>query len=139
MNRKKVIGLAALLLIIAIIVGGYVAFDHIFPKAPPIRLPEQDNIVSVIVTFSDGKVETVLDEEDVATLLSLLTNAERTRKQCIDDLPTVRPFYQIEIKTSEREYRYFIYKEASGQIYIELPYEGAYAGDEKVLSFIQGL
>lgn len=43
----------------------------------------------------------------------------------MDDYPTFRPYYGVDVQTEEGQYRYFIYL-AGEQFYIEMPYEGIY-------------
>jgi hypothetical protein len=53
----------------------------------------------------------------------------------VNDVPSVRPYYKIEVLTDERMFNYYIYKE-NNNVYIELPYEGIYVIDSQIINII---
>lgn len=125
--KRKILGFTILLICILLFASGLYVFNDIFPKAANIRIPEIHNIISIsmaVNTDDSFKVEDANLEE----LLEEIRKAEPTRKQSLDDYPSTRPFYEVEVKASNREYRYLIYEEGA-QVYVEMPYEGIYTAD----------
>lgn len=132
--KKKVLGYVLLLLGILLVILGYCLFNSIFPKAKPIRTPELNDIrsVSVAINTEEGFL---INDVNMEGVLKEIRDAKPTRIQSLNDYPTCRPFYQLEIKTEERTFRYFIYEEGE-QIYVEVPYEGVYVADIKLFDFV---
>lgn len=50
----------------------------------------------------------------------------------VNDYPSVRPYYEVEIKTVEEVLRYVIYEE-SGTAYAEISYEGIYKIEKETM------
>lgn len=125
--KRKVWGYVLLFLGMLLVILGYCLFNRIFPKARPIRTPELNNIrsVSVAINTEEGFL---INDVNMEGLLEEIRDVKPTRMQSLNDYPTCRPFYQLEIKTEERTFRYFIYEEGE-EIYVEVPYEGVYAAD----------
>lgn len=124
--KKRIAIVCFVLVAVLAAAGGYSVFNSIFPQAEHINCPIPENIISV--TISDNNNEEVqISNELFGELVSGITNAEPTRKQSVNDCPTVNPHYEIEIKTEDRLYCYFIYEE--GSVYIEMPYEGVWRSD----------
>ena len=71
-------------------------------------------------------------------ILQNIRNAEPTRKMSVNDYPVVDPYYSIEIETLERSYQYFVYSENS-KVYIEIPYEGIYEANQRLLDLVADL
>lgn len=53
----------------------------------------------------------------------------------VNDFPSVRPYYKIEVLTDEKLFNYYIYKE-NNNVYIELPYEEIYIIDSQIVNVI---
>ncbi len=68
-------------------------------------------------------------------MISHLSYASATRKGSYNDYPSIQPYYQIVIVTSEKEYHYFIYQE-NNQTYLEIPYIGIYSCNSRLWSLI---
>ena len=117
-----------------IVVGGYIVFDNVFPKASPIKYPEIDNITSISIV-EDNDVSTKIDQSDFEVILENIKVSRPTRKMSINDYPSVRPYYEVAIDTTEKEYRYFVYIE-DGYVHIEIPYEGIYKSDQQFYDLI---
>lgn len=117
-----------------IVVGGYIVFDNVFPKASPIKYPEIDNITSISIV-EDDDVSTKIDQSDFEVILENIKVSRPTRKMSINDYPSVRPYYEVAIDTTEKEYRYFVYIE-DGYVHIEIPYEGIYKSDQQFYDLI---
>ena len=129
-----VIFLIVTLIFIVPIIGGYFILNDFFPKADPINCPAAENIQSVSLSGNDEHT-VLLNETDYEELLHNISNSLPTRNMPMNDYPAVRQYYTITIQTSVREYRYFVYEEDS-QVYIELPYEGIYRSENKMLDFV---
>lgn len=132
--KKKVLGYVLLLLAMLLVILGYCLFNSIFPKAKPIRTPELNDIrsVSVAINTEEGFLINDVNMED---LLEKIGDVRPTRMQSLNDYPTCRPFYQLEIKTVNHTFRYFIYEEGE-EIYVEIPYEGVYVADIPLLDLV---
>lgn len=118
-----------------IVVGGYIVFDNVFPKASPIKYPEIDNIISLSIV-DDNDISSTVDESQFEGILQEIQDVKPTRKMSVNDYPSARPYYQIVIETKEREYRYFIYIE-DGNVHIEIPYEGIYKSSQHFYDLIE--
>ena len=133
-TKKKtlIVGIIAVLLLV--LIGGYSFINNIFPKARPLNSPEIENILSVSLAANEEDTVTV-NRADFEELLRNINNAQPTRKMSVNDYPTVKPYYIIDIQTSEREYCYFIYEDGT-QVYIEIPYAGIYKSNSQMVDFI---
>ena len=135
MKKKSVARLSVIVIAIVLIAGGCYIFNDIFPKAKSIGFPAVESISSVYTSCNSTDVSTVLSKGSYANLIEYISSAKPTRKQSLNDRPTVFPYYMVGIKTSEREYRYFIYEEGT-QVYIEMPYEGIYTSDMQLFQYV---
>lgn len=45
----------------------------------------------------------------------------------VNDIPTARPYYKLQVATEEQEFDYFVYTE-NNRVYLEIPYVGIYTG-----------
>ena len=133
MKKSGVIIAAALIL--TIIIGGYLAFDSVFPKAAPIQTPTIDNIISISIIQNDN-TSVEMGKDNFNQVLEYLEQALPTRKMSVNDYPSVRPYYMTVINTNEREYRYFVYIE-DGYVHIEIPYEGIYKSEQQFYDLIE--
>ena len=132
MKKTWIIVIIALLGIA--VISGYTVLDNSFPKADPIKLPDTESITAVTLIKNDGSsvsIETAVFGE----ILKNFTNAQPTRKMSVNDYPTAKTYYTMEVVTAVRQYRYFLYSENS-QVYLELPYEGVYKSSQQFLDFI---
>lgn len=121
---------------IALIVGGYKVFNFIFPKARPIRFPTVDSISVVYTSCNSTDRSNEISEDDYTELIGYISNAKSTRKLTLNEEPRgYNPYYMVEILTSEAWYRFFVYKEGIWT-YIELPYEGVYRVDKKIMDLV---
>lgn len=132
--KKKAIIIALILVLCVGIIGAYTALDSIFPKADPVICPELNEIESVLIAQNKGEYVAVSAEE-IAELLQRISLSEPTRKMSVNDYPTAKTYYKLEI-SADRMYCYFIYQE-SGQVYVELPYEGVYKSDNIIIDYIE--
>jgi len=131
--KRKVFWMIALIILIGMVVVGWYVFNEIFPKAPPIRMPQIEEISSISVAVNhDNEFE--IENVDLEELFEHIGKAEPTREQSVNDYPSPA-FFRIEVQTSEMKYRYFVY-ERGEQVYIEMPYEGIYTADSWLFSFV---
>ena len=136
-KSRSVVLLSILALLLAgILIGGYIAIDHIFPVAGPIPVPPAEEITSIRICeewAGSGEVE----PEHYSWILDSLNSSKPTRKMSVNDYPTVKPYYSVTIDTPDRTYHYYLYTDNS-QVYIESPYNGIYITDRQLLDFILG-
>lgn len=132
--KKKLLIVMIVLLLCVTTVGGYTALNSIFPKAEPINTPSIEDIISVSLIRND-EINATVKTEELEDLLKNIINAEPTRKMSVNDYPTAKTYYILELHTSARTHRYFIYEENS-KVYIEIPYEGIYKADSPMLDLI---
>lgn len=116
------------------IIGGYAILDTLFPKADPITCPDAENVTAITLIQNAGSSAAV-ETEDFGEILKNITNAKPTRIMSVNDHPTAKTCYTIEVDTVAGQYRYFLYVEKS-QAYIELPYEGIYKTNQQFLAFV---
>ena len=132
MKKTWVIIIIALLGIA--VIGGYAILNNIFPKADPIKFPDTESITAITLIQKDGS-SVAVETADFGEILKNITNAQPTRTMSVNDYPTAKIYYTIEVDTAARQYRYFLYAENS-QVYIELPYEGIYKSNQQFLDFV---
>ena len=132
--KKKALIIGIVLFLCIGAVGTYAVLDRLFPMAQPVSCPTADEIMSVSVGINSGE-SIILNEELFFDLLEKISEAEPTRKMSVNDYPTAETYYKVEI-SADRMYCYFIYEE-SGQVYVELPYEGVYKSDNSIIDYIE--
>ena len=135
MKIKNIILTTILIICVGLLAGAVYLFNDIFPKAKPIRHTEPDKIVSVTLSYNTFDGTILMSEQYYEDLLLHISEAKPTRKQALDDYPTTRPYYGIEIQTDEMQYHYFVYEEGK-QVYIEMPYEGIYTSKIELLDLV---
>ena len=124
-----------IVLAIVLSAGGYLVYDSIFPKAGPLKLLKVSETDDVYIYDSNGN-EIELSDSEIEAMCIYINTAESTRIMSVNDYPSVRPYYVVEIESVDRYFRYMIYEE-NGKVYVELPYEGIYTIDEKVIDVFQ--
>ena len=132
MKKTWVIIIIALLGIA--VIGGYAILNNIFPKADPIKFPDTESITAITLIQKDGS-SVAVETADFGEILKNITNAQPTRTMSVNDYPTAKTYYTIEVDTAARQYRYFLYAENS-QVYVELSYEGIYKANQQFLDFV---
>ena len=131
--KKAWVNIIIALLGIAVI-GGYAVLNSIFPKADPIKCPDTESVTAIILIQKEGS-SVAVETADFGEILKNITNAQPTRTMSVNDYPTAKTYYTIEVDTAARQYRYFLYAENS-QVYIEIPYEGIYKANQQFLDFV---
>ena len=133
MNRK--ITIVVIVAIVVLGLGAYAVYDDIFPKAETIEQIEISMLESVKL-YDNENTEIVISEEELQKLIAVINGAVATRIMSVNDYPSIRPYYVVEIKSAERIFRYMFYEE-KGTTYVELPYEGVYEIDREVLEIFE--
>lgn len=134
--KKKVVIMIGI--IIVMILGGYLVFVKIFPRALSIQVPPIGSISSI--SFSTNEHENTkvkIPQDEFSEILVVISNAQPTRAMSVNDYPTVTPYYTIELSCGESTIRYFVYEER-GKAYLEIPYEGIYHINKEDLSVLSG-
>lgn len=131
-NRNVII---AVIIFIVVIISGYYVYNSMFPVAKPIEHPSISDITSIKIFSDDNNKESKIVGTDFAKLVTHISNSKPTRAWSVNDLPTVRPYYKIEILTEENIFNYYIFKD-NNKVYIERPYEGIYIIDSQVINII---
>ena len=131
---KKTLVIIIIALLGIAVIGGYAILNNIFPKADPIKCPDTESVTAITLIQNDGS-SVAIETADFGEILKNITNAQPTRTMSVNDCPTAKTYYAIEIDTAARQYRYFLYAEKS-QVYIELPYDGIYKSNQQFLDFI---
>jgi len=106
-----------------------------FPVAKSIQYPSIEDITSIKISTDDNNEGRKILGTDFAKLVTHISNAKPTRVRSVNDLPSVRPYYKIELLTEENMFNYYIYKD-NNKVYIERPYEGIYIIDSQVVNII---
>jgi hypothetical protein len=122
------------MIVIVVILSGYLVYNDMFPVAKPIQYPSIEDITSISISTDDNK-ENKIYGTDFTKIIIYISNSKPTRTMSVNDFPSVRPYYKIEVLTDERMFNYYIYKE-NNNVYIELPYEGIYIIDSQIVNII---
>ena len=136
MKKKTVIVTAIIIAVLLILIlGAYALFDNLFPKANPITQLEMGMIESVRLYDNENK-DMVIDAGELQTLINYINAAVPTRTMSVNDYPNVRPYYVVEVQTTERFIRHMIYAD-KGKAYVEIPYEGVYEIDKDAVGILK--
>ena len=130
--KKIIIPIIVIVILAGLILGGYFVIDSLFLKADPINVPSANSVVSMAVKMNENRNDGDLreiEDTDVDSILSKLSEAEPTRKMSVQDSPDAKTYYEIAVKTNERTHYFYVYFE-NGDCYVEIPYEGIYTVDK---------
>ena len=133
MKKKIVIIIVAVLAVL--LLGAYVLFNNIFPKAAPIKQLEINMIESVRL-YDNENEDIVIDDEELQQLVNYINASIPTRTISVNDYPVVRPYYVVEFQYAERFIRYMIYED-NGTAYVEMPYEGIYEIEKEAVEILE--
>ena len=139
---EKILSKICIVIVVILIIGGgifgYYMYDKMFPMAPDVVIPGNDDIYEIAISYGLGD-KIFLDDKDEEIILAFMRGCQPTRNWTVNDYPYVDEYYIITVYTSEDGYgyRYFVYEEG-GRVYLELPYHGVYTVDEEILDFIKG-
>ena len=130
MRKSKIIVISCLIFVVLLYVSAYLIYDRLFPKAPPIDVPDFDQDMTIIVELSDGTyyehTHGVLDTH--RCYLDKIHWAKPTRIMSVNDYPAGEDYTKISCVCSDKTYTYYLY-EKNGTTYVEIPYEGVYIVD----------
>ena len=133
-----------ILIAVIILIVGYGTYVSFFPLAKSLECDvdyaDVPDVIAVKITPSDEETTGI---SNFTALLMQIQQVEPTRKMSVNDYPTVDLFYQVEVLTENKEYRYYIYEENS-KVYLEIPYIGIYkgtynSGENSMIVMIQDL
>lgn len=133
-NKKALIIILIIVLLISLAVLAYAIIDSMFPEAAPISYPDAGSITEFLLIQNNGSSINI-EPADFREFLQNTSNSQPTRTWSVQDYPTVQTYYTLELSTPDRFYRYFIYTENS-QVYIEHPYEGVYKTTQQFLDSV---
>ena len=133
---KKALIAAVVVLLVLLSVGGYFLLDSMFPVAAPITCPNEEDIVSISL-LQNSDPSSAIEISDFRSVMQGIRIVEPTRGWSIQDYPPTEIYYTIQIETSARLHRYFVYTEDS-QVYVESPYNGIYKANQQILDFVAG-
>lgn len=120
---------------VVLVTVAYLVYDSIFPKAEPIKQLKLSEIDTIHI-FDNDENEIGMSDLDIEELFTYINVAVSTRIMSVNDYPSVRPYYVVEIESVDRYFRYMIYEE-NGKVYVELPYEGVYVVDAKAIDILR--
>lgn len=103
-------------------------------KAPPVHLPETDQIVSVTVIEGESWKK-YSDPAWISSFLSLVAAAEPTTVQSVSDTPNMEKYVRLDLSFSEGISVLFFYKK-DGKYYVEQPYQGIYLADSSLTDML---
>ena len=130
--KKKI--LIAIVVLSVFVLGTALGLNSIFPYARPISVPPVERICAIHISSNEGGEAAVL-HKDFEKIMSTICDARPTRTMSVNDYPTARPYYSIEVLSGKKTTRYFVYEE-QGNVYLEIPYEGIYFTDEQMLEMV---
>ena len=133
---KKVWVISGIVLgIVAISFVGICALvDDWLPKADAIVCPNDEHVLSIVLTANDAVV-IEMDDEQYNVVLECIRNAKPTRRMSVNDVPSTNTYYILNVTTATKNYRYFVYEDGS-RVYIEMPYQGIYKADRQFFDLI---
>lgn len=133
--RWLVSSIVVLSLVVAI--GAIKIYNEIFPMAESIQFPNIEEISEIEISKNDLDIK-YTDKEAIKTIAECFINAKATRILSINDAPSAKEYYIVNIiaEDNNRIYKSFIYQENS-KWYIEQPYWGVYEMDKYILPFLE--
>ena len=128
MIKSRIIVISWLIFVVLLFFSAYLVYDRLFPKAPPIDVPDFDRELTIIVELPNGssyedRHDGVLDTH--RCYLDKIRLARPTRIMSVNDYPTGEDYTKISCVCSDKTYTYYLY-EKNGTTYVEVPYEGVY-------------
>jgi len=133
LTKKNVI--TTVVIFVVVIISAYYVYNNMFPVAKPIQYPPIEDITSIEISTDDSNEARKIIGTDFAKLVTNISNSKPTRAWSVNDFPSARPYYKIELLTEERMFNYYVYED-NNRVYIERPYEGIYIIDSQVVNII---
>ena len=109
-------------------------------KSPhnPIILPTAAEIDSIDITTLDGSQVSYSDREWIEQFLAVVTQAQATTRESIQDVPNVDIYGKVDIANNGGVTTFFYYVDEE-KFCIEQPYEGIYETDVNIDSLVKGI
>ena len=107
-------------------------------QAEPIVLPSTNEIDSINITTFDGSEISYSDKEWIEQFIVVVTQAESTAKESIQDIPDVETYGKVDISNNGGTTTFFYYIE-NEKHYIEQPYQGIYETDVDIDALVKGI
>ncbi|WP_051188607.1 DUF5301 domain-containing protein [Proteocatella sphenisci] len=134
--KKPSFWVISVTLIIVVIIGTGLLSN---PKNEPVILTPDDKVSSIRIEqinegISLGAIE-ISDNKDIQTVLNAFENTNKTLKDSVNDSPSVKNYFKIDILGSTTQ-TFYLYNDGRKN-YIEQPYSGIYkinAGDSDSIS-----
>lgn len=127
---KKKYLVVFLVVIVGFILGSYFIYINMFPYVMPIDYPKLQEINESKIVYYDENDQIDIDVS-IEEVMNYIKSSKPTRTQSFNEIPNKKPYYCIELKTTNQLYTYYIY-ERNSQLFVELPYNGVYKIDEEV-------
>ena len=128
MKRTKIrwLGFSLAILLLVLAIGAIKVYNDIFPMAKAIQLPDIEKISSIEISNGNTFIE-YTDNRTIKTIMECFLDAKATRNLSVNDAPSVKEYYIVNIITEDgnRGYNSFIYLE-NLKWCIEQPYWGVY-------------
>lgn len=104
----------------------------------PIILPPADEIDSIDITTLDGSQVSYSDREWIVQFLDVVTQAQATTRDSIQDVPNVDVYGKVDIANNGGVTTFFYYVDDE-EYFIEQPYQGIYETDVDIDSLVKGV
>lgn len=138
MNYKKpAFWVVALAVIACVIVAICFLTDPSYPPHNPIVLPAADEIDFIDITTLDGSQVSCSDKEWIEQFLTIITQAEATSKESVQDVPNVEVYGKVDISNNGGVTTFFYYIDDETYC-IEQPYQGVYETDVDIETLVKG-
>ena len=138
MNYKKpAFWVVALAVIACVIVAICFLTDPSYPPHNPIVLPAADEIDFIDITTLDGSQVSCSDKEWIEQFLTIITQAEATSKESVQDVPNVEVYGKVDISNNGGVTTFFYYIDDETYC-IEQPYQGVYETDIDIETLVKG-
>ncbi len=131
----KKIFILLLIVILLIIIGGYYWYLKNFPLAPPIELPQINNIEKVEI-YNGIDTFIITNEESIIEFVEYFNNAKPTRIMSVNETPNKKTYFEVQFKsTNGKDYKSYVYNENNKWL-LEQSYHGVYIVDEGIKEFL---
>lgn len=129
MSRTVKVTIVVLLVLFWTVIS---AINFLAPLAPP--APELSSDIFYEITYEDRLL--YLDLNELEQFVEYLQDAKPTRELSVNDTPTQKTYYKIDVyNNTDSLWRFFIY-EYGGKAYYEIPYTGIYKVNSNILNLL---
>lgn len=109
-----------------------------YPLHNPIILPATNEIDSIDITTLDGSQVSYSDKEWIEQFLAVVTQAQATPRDSIQDAPNVEVYGKVDIANNGGVTTFFYYIDDE-KYCIEQPYQGIYEIDVDIDALVKGV